>query len=87
LGFPPIALGNIQGLFFTDIGSAWNATSNFVGTSKDLLGNRYFDDLVMGYGVGARIFFLFLIKYDIAWEYDLQSSSKPKHYISIGIDF
>jgi len=87
LGFPPIRLGNIQGLFFTDIGSAWNSNKGFVSFRKDLEGNRYFNDLVMGYGVGARIFFLFLIKYDIAWEYDLRSSSKPKHYISLGIDF
>jgi len=29
LGFPPIALGNIQGAFFADIGSAWDDTRNW----------------------------------------------------------
>ncbi len=87
LGFPPLRLGNIQGLFFTDIGSAWDSDIKFKGVAKDEFGQHRFNDLVMGYGIGARIMFLFLIKYDVAWEYDLQSSSKPKHYISIGIDF
>ena len=85
LGLPPIRLGNIQGVLFADIGSAWDAQE----TGKLRLGREgRFQDIIAGYGTGARIFFLgFLIRYDLAWEYDWKSSSKPKHYWSLGIDF
>ena len=83
LGFPPIALGNIQGLFFTDIGSAWDREEPFRGVRNGRL-----DDLVSGYGMGARIRFLgILVRYDLAWNYDLVNSSKPIQYWSLGYDF
>ena len=51
-------------------------------------GQRAFKDLVSGYGVGARVFFLyFLMRFDVAWNYDLAGSSKPIWYISLGGDF
>ena len=58
LGFPPIRLGNIQGVFFTDIGSAWDNSKYWKATELDDNGNKVFKDIVAGYGVGARIFFL-----------------------------
>lgn len=83
LGFPPISIGYIQGLFFTDIGSAWNDNKKL-----RLFNAGYADDLFIGYGMGARIPLLgFLLKYEMAYEYDGQNSSKPKHYFSIGLDF
>lgn len=83
LGLPPISLGYIQGVLFSDIGSAWNDFDKFKGVS----GGRV-DDLFIGYGTGARIYLLgFLLKYDLAWSYDLNNSSRAKHYFSIGIDF
>ncbi len=83
LGFPPIRLGNIQGLFFTDVGSAWFSHETFKGIKDDRL-----NDIIAGYGMGARIYFMgFLLKYDVAWKYDLKSSAKPLHYLSLGIDF
>ena len=92
LGFPPIRMGNIQGLFFTDIGTAWNQT--FISSGSDDT-NQYrgvkngrLHDLVSGYGVGARLYFLgILVRYDLAWNYDLIESSKPMHYWSMGYDF
>ena len=87
LGIPPIRLGNIQGVFFTDIGSAWDHLNEWKGTKKDANGNRVFDDILAGYGVGARIFFLgFLVKFDVAWRYDISSVSKPIYYWSFGAD-
>lgn len=92
LGIPPIALGNIQGALFTDIGTSkswdeWN-TYKFDNMFKE---NRFFKNLVSGYGIGARIFFLgFLLRYDLAWQYKLttlKTISKPMHYWSIGADF
>jgi len=83
LGLPPISLGYIQGVLYSDIGSAWNKNSEFRSAV-----NGKAKDLFVGYGTGARIFFLgFLLKYDLAWEYNLERSSRAKHYFSIGIDF
>ncbi len=83
LGFPPIRMGNIQGLFFTDIGTAWDREDPLRGTKNGRL-----HDLVSGYGVGARIYFLgILVRYDLAWRYDLVSTSKPMQYWSLGYDF
>ncbi len=88
LGFPPISLGNIMGVLYTDVGSAWSSDEPYKGVAKDEFGSNRTKDLVVGYGTGARLYFLgLLLKYDLAWRWDLQSSSKPKHYISLGIDF
>ena len=83
LGLPPIRLGNIQGALFTDVGSAWNSNEKWVPIKDNRL-----QSLVSGYGVGARIFFLgFLLRFDVAWRYDLEKSSKPIYYWSLGADF
>jgi outer membrane protein assembly factor BamA len=83
LGLPPISLGYIQGVLFSDIGSAWNDFEKFQGVRDGRV-----NDLFIGYGTGARIYLLgFLLKYDLAWSYDLANSSRAKHYFSIGIDF
>ena len=85
LGFPPLRLGNIQGLFFIDTGTAFDSkTSNEFKTVKD----GRLKDIVASYGVGARIFLLgMLLKYDLAWRYDLVESRVPYHMVSMGIDF
>jgi Tol biopolymer transport system component len=84
LGFGQIPIG-YQGSVFTDIGTAWKTKEQkqFQGIKNGRL-----NDIVAGYGFGARIFVLvFLVKYDLAWRYDLENSSKPYHYISLGVDF
>jgi Tol biopolymer transport system component len=92
LGLPPITLGNIQGALFTDIGRAadWNGWTQY-RLDNVLKGKGIFDDVISGYGIGARIFFLgFLLRYDLAWQYDLKTLntiSRPVHYWSIGADF
>jgi hypothetical protein len=75
-------MGNIQGLFFTDIGTAWDRENPFRGTKNGRL-----EDLVSGYGFGVRLAFIFWIRYDLAWQYDLVNSSKPMQYWSLGYDF
>ncbi len=87
LGLPPMQLGNIKGLFFTDIGSAWNTSEEkyFRGVKDGRL-----KDIIAGYGMGARIYLGFLgllLKYDVAWKFDLKHSSAPWHYLSVGVDF
>jgi Tol biopolymer transport system component len=87
LGIPPIRLGNIQGVFFTDIGSAWDNSTFWKATYIDENGKKRFRDVMMGYGVGARLFFAgFLVKFDVAWRYDISSVSKPIYYWSFGAD-
>jgi Tol biopolymer transport system component len=92
LGFPPISLFNIRGVAFYDIGAAWydkvEGDLKFRATKRDDNGRIMFDDLISGYGIGSRIYFLgFLLRFDIAWNYNLIRSSKPIYYWSLGIDF
>ncbi|HQV32054.1 MAG TPA: DPP IV N-terminal domain-containing protein [Calditrichia bacterium] len=94
LGFPPISFFNVRGVMFYDIGTAFRAGDNWYSndqwraTTVNDQGNRVFKDLVSGYGLGARVFFLyFLMRIDLAWQYDLDHSSKPVWYISLGADW
>ncbi len=87
LGLPPIRLGNIQGAFFTDVGSAWDDYSTWRGVYRDNTGRKRTRDLLAGYGIGARIFmFGLLIKTDVAWKYDIATTSTPIYYFSLGAD-
>jgi Tol biopolymer transport system component len=88
LGFPPITLGNIQGVLFTDVGSAWSDSRKWQGISVSKKGVAYLNSLASGFGYGTRIFFLgFLLKLDIAWRYDGVHTSSPIYYWSLGADF
>lgn len=87
LGPLPLAFQNIQGVLFTDIGTVWsnNKTLKLFTKLNDRLITQ---DLLMGVGVGVRIFLLYFpLKFDVAWSYDLQKFSMPKFYISLGADF
>lgn len=86
-GLLPIGFQNIQGVLFTDIGTVWSRNhdlqffTNYNGKIKT-------KDLLIGMGVGARIFLLYFpVKFDVAWSYDMQKFSQPKFYISLGADF
>ena len=83
----PLFFQNILGVAFVDAGSAWNKTEKLNLLSKDENGKVVTKDLLLGMGYGFRTYFLFLWKFDIAWSYDLQKFSKPKFYISLGLDF
>ncbi len=88
IGFPiPAILGNIQGVSFLDVGSAWYGT-DFNPIGYDDQRGIYFDDLVGGFGFGSRIFLGYVVlKIDTAWQFDMDTISKPKYYISLGLDF
>ena len=83
----PILFQNIMGVAFLDVGSAWDQNKNLKLFSKTTLDKTITNDLLIGTGFGARIYFMFLWKFDVAWTYDLQNFSEPKYYISIGLDF
>jgi Tol biopolymer transport system component len=84
----PILFSNILGVAFLDAGTAWNKNESLQLFSKNLNGNFVTKDLLMGTGVGARVFFLyFLLRFDVAWAYNIDRFSRPKFYFSIGADF
>jgi Tol biopolymer transport system component len=84
----PLALQNIMGVAFLDVGSAWDDWKDLRAFDRGPLGNRQTRDLLIGTGFGARIIFLgFLVRFDVAWNYNLDQWSKPKYYWSLGLDF
>lgn len=84
----PLLFQNILGTAFVDMGSAWDDTKSLKFFKKDPQRGTVSQDMLMGTGAGARIFFLyFLVRFDVAWSYDLDVWSKPKYYISLGADF
>ncbi len=84
----PLFFSNMQGVLFIDAGATWNKTSSLKLFTKDRNGNLMTKDLLIGTGIGARVFFLnFLLKYDVGWAYNINGFSSPIHYISLGADF
>ena len=83
----PIFFQNILGTAFIDVGSAWNDNEKLQFFAKDENGNTVTKDLLIGTGIGFRLYFLFLWKMDIAWKYNVDSFSSPRYYFSIGLDF
>lgn len=84
----PIALANITGATFLDIGSAWTEDKAYKFFGKDDVGNTITQDLLIGTGFGARmILFGLPLKFDVAWSYNGEDFSVPKYYISLGGDF
>ncbi len=84
----PIGLQSIGGAMFFDMGGAWNKEREFRAFRQDADGNTITDDLLMGMGTGARIYFLaFLVRLDVAWAWYWSGFSEPKYYISLGADF
>ena len=87
-GALPLFFSNIQGVIFYDAGAAWNQNNQLRLFEKNSRSGVVTRDLLMGTGIGARvIFFSFLLRYDLAWGYNLDSFTAPTHYISVGIDF
>jgi hypothetical protein len=84
----PLFFQNILGAAFIDVGAAWDNNKQLRFFNKDNNGKRITDDLLIGTGYGLRTYFLFfLLRFDVAWAYDVKSFSKPKYYFSIGTDF
>ncbi len=83
----PLAFQNILGVAFLDVGTAWNDNKQLKLFGRDRFGKTRTQDLLIGMGTGARLYFIFLWRFDVAWTYDLQKFSSPKYYISLGLDF
>ena len=84
----PIGLQSLGGVMFFDMGAAWNREKDFVAFTHDEQGHLITRDLLMGMGTGTRIYFLaFLVRFDVAWAWNINGFSKPKFYFSLGADF
>lgn len=82
----PVLFQYVSGVMFVDVGSAWNEKFNAFSTLND--GTTVTEDLLMGTGVGARAYvFGMPVRFDVAWNYDLASWSRPHYYLSLGYDF
>ena len=83
----PITLYNGRGVFFIDVGTAFDDLSSFRGASTS--GGYHFDDINFGLGLGYRINLgIFVLKGDIAWNTDLRTiSPHPRHYLTFGSEF
>jgi Tol biopolymer transport system component len=84
----PILLSNIFGVAFADVGAAWTNNRDLRLFNRNANNDVVSQDLLMGTGVGARLFFLyFLLRFDVAWPYNVQGFASPKFYVSLGADF
>lgn len=84
----PLFFNNILGNIFLDMGTAWTRDKSLQLFGRNEDGKIVSKDMLMGTGVGARVFFLyFLVRFDVAWSYDLRGFSTPKYYFSLGADF
>ncbi|MBA4406845.1 biopolymer transporter Tol [bacterium] len=83
----PLFFQNIIGVAFIDAGAAWDKTEKLQLIGTNAGGSTVTKDLLIGTGVGFRLYFLFLWRLDIAWKYDLNKFSEPRYLISIGLDF
>ncbi len=87
-GALPILFSNILGTAFVDMGTAWTNNDQLRLFERNVSNNIVSKDLLMGTGVGARIFFLyFLLRFDVAWAYYVDHFSSPRFYFSLGADF
>ncbi len=84
----PLVLQNISGVAFIDAGGAWKDNKSFRATTRNSQGELVAQDLLIGTGLGARVYLLyFLLRLDVAWQYTFNGFSPPKYYFSLGLDF
>jgi len=85
--FPlPLAITQVQGALFYDMGSAWQGSEFKGGTSE---GNSRLLDIKSGFGFGMRANLgFFLLRYDLAWATDFNKvAAHPTAYFSFGAEF
>lgn len=82
----PVLFQYVSGVAFVDAGSAW--TDTFRPTRRNERDAVVTDDLLLGAGMGARAYvFGFPVRFDVAWQYNLDSWSRPTYYFSLGYDY
>jgi Tol biopolymer transport system component len=92
LGWPlPISFRGIRGVFFTDIGAAWESFGEFKPFSGDatLLKLNPDEFITASYGFGARINLgYFILRYDLAQRTDLtRNIGGARSYFTLGAEY
>jgi len=84
MSFPfPMYFYQIRGSAFIDAGSIWDENEYLKLTDNEKL-----KDLKLSVGFGPRLNLgYFVLKFDVAWNTDLEIFSKPAYYISLTPDF
>ncbi|HTY36031.1 MAG TPA: biopolymer transporter Tol, partial [Bacteroidota bacterium] len=86
-GALPIGFANILGTAFVDMGSAWTETNSW-SLWQRMNGQTTFQDLLVGTGVGTRLFLFGIpLRIDVAWRFNWSGFSEPIYYFAIGPDF
>jgi len=87
-GAVPIGFANILGTAFIDVGSAWTDSKSWKMWAADPNGEIIIGDLLVGTGLGTRLFIFGLpVRFDVAWRYTYSGFSEPYYYFSLGADF
>lgn len=82
----PVLFQYVSGVLFIDAGTAWNNDLTLFRKRAD--GVVVTDDMLLGTGIGARAYvFGFPVRFDVGWNYNLDSWSRPMYYFSFGYDF
>lgn len=86
--FPlPLDIQGVRGVTFCDIGGVTNELREF-RTAVRSNGGIKLNDLKMGFGTGIRLNVgIAVLKYDLAWNTDLQSVSRMHMHFSLGSEF
>ena len=84
----PVLFNNILGVAFIDAGTAWTKNDKLQFFTRNNKNQVKTKDLLLGTGLGTRIYlFGFIVKMDFAWSYTVEKWSKPKFYLSLGLDY
>jgi outer membrane protein assembly factor BamA len=84
----PLGFFNMKGAAFCDAGLHWNAgySPRMIATAPD--GSHYFQDLRFDFGTGIRTYVFYVpLRVDVAWRWDMQSTSQPRWQVVLGPDF
>jgi Tol biopolymer transport system component len=89
LGGPlAISLGNLRGVFFFDIGGAWNGDFSDLRVAHVVDGRDELQDLNASYGVGIRMWLAyFLVKLDYGWATRFSGETGRRLHFSLGGEF
>lgn len=89
LGWPfRSSFGGVRGNLFVDVGTAFDRASRLRLSGDGALGPGGLDDLLIGFGVGARMRLAFLpLRLDVGWPTDLARVGPPLWHFTIGPEF
>ena len=84
----PLVLGDLRGVFFFDIGGAWNGGIKALRVARVIDGREQLSGLNAGYGFGIRMWLAyFLMKLDFAWATQFDGSEGQRVHFSLGGEF